>query len=98
MVNEVAVPQLPCRSIDEITTFYGALGFRTTYRQTRPNPYAALRREDLEMHFFAIEGFDPPTATARARSTSLTPVLCTAPSRTACARSTARCPSGGFPG
>ncbi|WP_211824721.1 VOC family protein [Streptomyces alfalfae] len=59
MVNEVAVPQLPCRSIDEITTFYGALGFRTTYRQTRPNPYAALRREDLEMHFFAIEGFDP---------------------------------------
>ncbi|MEV0122096.1 VOC family protein [Streptomyces sp. NPDC050703] len=59
MADEVAVPQLPCRSIDEITTFYEALGFRTTYRQTRPNPYVALRREDLEMHFFAIEGFDP---------------------------------------
>ncbi|MGW0533404.1 VOC family protein [Streptomyces sp. NPDC003032] len=59
MAHEVAIPQLPCRSIDEVTTFYEALGFTTTYRQTRPNPYIALRREDLEMHFFAIEGFDP---------------------------------------
>lgn len=58
MANEVAVPQLPCRSIDDVTTFYEALGFTTTYRQSRPNPYVAFRREDLEMHFFAIEGFD----------------------------------------
>ncbi|MFH8409256.1 VOC family protein [Streptomyces sp. NPDC018019] len=59
MANEVAIPQLPCRSIDDVITFYEALGFSTTYRQTRPNPYIAMRREDLEMHFFAIEGFDP---------------------------------------
>ncbi|MFH8349572.1 bleomycin resistance protein [Streptomyces sp. NPDC018045] len=59
MANEVAIPQLPCRSIDDVATFYEALGFSTTYRQTRPNPYLAMRREDLEMHFFAIEGFDP---------------------------------------
>ncbi len=58
MANEVAIPQLPCRSIDEVTEFYEALGFCVTYRQVRPNPYVAFRREDLEMHFFAIEGFD----------------------------------------
>ncbi|MGK5629511.1 VOC family protein [Streptomyces sp. URMC 123] len=59
MANEVAIPMLPCHSIDDVVTFYEALGFSTTYRQARPTPYVALRREDLEMHFFAIEGFDP---------------------------------------
>lgn len=59
MTGEVAVPMLPCRSIDEITDFYEALGFTTTYRQTRPNPYVALRREDFELHFFGMDGFDP---------------------------------------
>ncbi|WP_326729615.1 VOC family protein [Streptomyces phaeochromogenes] len=59
MANEVTIPLLPCRSIDEITEFYGALGFTTTYRQTRPNPYVAVQREDLQLHFGGIEGFDP---------------------------------------
>ncbi|MEU7153954.1 VOC family protein [Streptomyces sp. NPDC045470] len=59
MANEVAIPQLPCRSIDDVAPFYEALGFFTIYQQMRPNPYLAMRREDLEMHFFAIEGFDP---------------------------------------
>jgi hypothetical protein len=59
MANEVTVPLLPCRSIDDMTEFYGTLGFTTTYRQTRPNPYVCVRREDLELHFFGIEGFDP---------------------------------------
>ena len=59
MANEVTIPLLPCRSIDEITEFYGALGFTTTYRQTRPNPYVCVRREDLELHFAGIEDFDP---------------------------------------
>ena len=59
MANEVTVPLLPCRDIDEIARFYAVLGFRTTYRQQRPNPYAALRREDLHLHFFAMPEFDP---------------------------------------
>ncbi|MBG0831343.1 VOC family protein [Planomonospora sp. ID67723] len=59
MADEVTVPLLPCRSIDEIVEFYRALGFEPTYRQTRPNPYTALQREDLALHFFALDGFDP---------------------------------------
>jgi hypothetical protein len=59
VANEVTVPLLPCRDIDEIAGFYAVLGFRTTYRQQRPNPYVALRREDLHLHFFAMPEFDP---------------------------------------
>ncbi len=59
MANEVTVPLLPCGSIDEIAEFYRALGFEQTYRQVRPNPYVALRREDLQLHFFGIPDFDP---------------------------------------
>ena len=62
MANEVTVPLLPCRSIDEIADFYRALGFRSTYRQLRPNPYVALERDDLRLHFFGIPDFDPATS------------------------------------
>jgi hypothetical protein len=57
MANEVTVPLLPCASIDEMVTFYEALGFRRTYRQTRPNPYVVVQREDWQLHFFGIDGF-----------------------------------------
>lgn len=59
MANEVTVPLLPCRSIDEIGAFYEMLGFAVTYRQTRPNPYICVRREDLQLHFFGMDDFDP---------------------------------------
>jgi len=62
MANEVTVPLLPCRSIDDIARFYLALGFRSEYRQTKPNPYLALEREDLRLHFFGIPDFDPATS------------------------------------
>lgn len=39
--------------------FYTALGFDVTYRQERPNPYAAVRRGGIELHFFSVAGFDP---------------------------------------
>ncbi|WUJ06387.1 VOC family protein [Actinoplanes sp. NBC_00393] len=39
--------------------FYTALGFRTTYRQTRPNPYIAMQREDLHLGFFGMPEFEP---------------------------------------
>jgi hypothetical protein len=59
MANEITVPLLPCRSSDEIVEFYGMLGFSQTYYQTLPNPYVALRRGDINLHFFGIPGFKP---------------------------------------
>jgi hypothetical protein len=59
MANEVTVPLLPCASIDVMVGFYEVLGFTTTYQQRKPNPYVALRREDLHLHFFEMAGFDP---------------------------------------
>ncbi|GAA2549060.1 hypothetical protein GCM10010435_18500 [Winogradskya consettensis] len=62
MANEVTVPLLPCGSIDDIADFYQALGFEVTYRQTKPNPYVAVRREDLHLHFFGMPDFDAATS------------------------------------
>ena len=59
MANEMTVPLLPCRSIDEIVEFYSTLGFTRTYYQVVPNPYVALRREDIQLHFFGIPEFKP---------------------------------------
>jgi hypothetical protein len=59
MANEVTVPLLPCASIDDIVAFYEVLGFRTTYKQRKPNPCVGLQREDLHLQFFEIAGFDP---------------------------------------
>ena len=59
MTNEVTVPLLPCASIDEIESFYGVIGFSTTYKQRRPYACVGLRREDLNLQFFEIAGFDP---------------------------------------
>jgi hypothetical protein len=57
MADELTVPLLPCASIDVMADFYEVLGFRTTYRQTRPNPYLAVAREDLHLHFFGMPDF-----------------------------------------
>jgi hypothetical protein len=59
MANEVTVPLLPCSSIEEMVSFYEALGFRRTYYQTRPYPCAGVRREDWQMQVFGMDGFDP---------------------------------------
>ncbi|MEV4054569.1 hypothetical protein AB0J55_25515 [Amycolatopsis sp. NPDC049688] len=59
MANELTIPLLPCPSIDEIASFYEMLGFGITYRQTRPNPHVAVRREDINLHFFGMDGYDP---------------------------------------
>lgn len=59
MANESMVPLLPCASIDEIHDFCVALGFEVTSRQTRPNPYLAVRRGGIDLHYFGIEGFRP---------------------------------------
>jgi hypothetical protein len=59
MANEITVPLLPCRSIDEIVEFYTMLGFDRTYYQLRPYPCVGLQREDLQLQFFGIPDFRP---------------------------------------
>jgi catechol 2,3-dioxygenase-like lactoylglutathione lyase family enzyme len=59
MANERTYPCLPCRDIDESIAFYESLGFKRTYRQTRPNPYAVVALEEIQIHLFGIEGFNP---------------------------------------
>src|SRR5512134_3440999 len=59
MANERTYPLLPCAELDEAISFYETLGFRKTYRQTRPNPHAVVALEDIQIHLFGMEGFDP---------------------------------------
>ncbi len=59
MANEITVPLLPCRSIDEMVEFYTMLGFSQTYYQRQPKPYVALKREDINLHFFGMPDFKP---------------------------------------
>lgn len=59
MANERTYPCLPYRDIDEAITFYNTLGFVKTYRQLKPNPYAVVAREDLQIHLFGIDNFNP---------------------------------------
>jgi catechol 2,3-dioxygenase-like lactoylglutathione lyase family enzyme len=59
MANERTYPILPCRELDESIAFYETLGFRRTYRQIRPNPYAVVALEDIQIHLCGIDGFNP---------------------------------------
>jgi catechol 2,3-dioxygenase-like lactoylglutathione lyase family enzyme len=45
--------------LDESIAFYESLGFKKTYRQVRPNPYAVVALEEIQIHLFGMEGFDP---------------------------------------
>jgi catechol 2,3-dioxygenase-like lactoylglutathione lyase family enzyme len=53
------IPILPCTSIDATIAFYEALGFAVSYRQERPNTYAALVRGDIELQFFVLKALAP---------------------------------------
>jgi catechol 2,3-dioxygenase-like lactoylglutathione lyase family enzyme len=59
LADERTYPILPCADLDVSIAFYQSLGFRRTYRQTRPNPYAVVALEDIQIHLFGLEGFDP---------------------------------------
>lgn len=58
-VSERMIPILPCQSIDATLAFYQALGFAVTYRQSRPNTYAAIARGDIELQFFVLKALAP---------------------------------------
>lgn len=59
MANERTYPCLPCPDIDQAITFYEALGFTRTYRQLKPNPYAVMAREEIHIHLFGMDNFNP---------------------------------------
>lgn len=59
MANERTYPILPCRDIDESIAFYESIGFKKTYRQVRPNPYAVVALEEIQIHLFGMDGFNP---------------------------------------
>lgn len=53
------VPMLPCGDIDEMAAFWTALGLKVTYRQRRPNPYLALGRNAIDLHYYGMADVDP---------------------------------------
>src|SRR5688572_32662013 len=59
MANERTYPCLPCRDIDESIAFFESIGFKRTYRQVRPNPYAVVALEEIHIHLFGMDGFNP---------------------------------------
>ena len=59
MANERTYPLLPCADLDESIAFYESLGFKKTYRQVRPNPYAVVALEEIQIHLFGMDSFNP---------------------------------------
>ena len=59
MTGEITIPALPCASINDTVEFYVALGFEITYRQERPNTYACVKYQDIDLHFFTMKGYEP---------------------------------------
>lgn len=59
MANERTYPCLPCPDLDQAIAFYEALGFKRTYRQLKPNPYAVVMLEEIHIHLFGMENFNP---------------------------------------
>lgn len=51
MANEMMIPALPCVSIKDTLAFYVAMGFEITYEQARPNTYACVKHDNIELHF-----------------------------------------------
>jgi hypothetical protein len=53
------IPILPCASIDEVREFWRGLGCQVVWFQRRPNPYVALRRGGMEIHYYGLDGHRP---------------------------------------
>jgi hypothetical protein len=52
----VTVPILPCASIVETLSFWEILGFKITYKQTRPYQYGVVERGGYQLHFARVNG------------------------------------------
>ncbi|MGF6927542.1 hypothetical protein QFZ48_003042 [Chitinophaga sp. W2I13] len=54
----ITTPILPCTSIEETLAFWEELGYRITYKLTRPYQYGILERGGYELHFARVKGMD----------------------------------------
>jgi hypothetical protein len=57
--SALMVSLLPCADIDEQAAFWTDLGLAVTYRQLRPNPYLALARGGIAVHYYGMPDWDP---------------------------------------
>ncbi|WP_144120928.1 hypothetical protein [Catellatospora sichuanensis] len=62
MAGERTYPVLPCADLDDALAFYVALGFTVSFQQRRPYPCAVVELDDIAIHLFTIDGFDPATS------------------------------------
>ncbi|WP_254562677.1 hypothetical protein [Dyadobacter diqingensis] len=51
----ITIPVLSCLSIEKTLDFWELLGFRVTYKQTRPYPYGVVERAGSQLHFTAAK-------------------------------------------
>ncbi len=61
--HDMAIPMLPCKSVQETAAFYARLGFDATIWDA-PHSYAILTRDTVELHFFRLEGVDPSSSSS----------------------------------
>ncbi|WP_210506111.1 hypothetical protein [Naasia sp. SYSU D00057] len=59
MAGERTYPVLPCADLDDALAFYVALGFTVSFEQRRPYACAVVELDDIAIHLFVIDGFDP---------------------------------------
>jgi hypothetical protein len=69
------VSMLPCADIDEMAAFWTSHGLAVAYRQLRPNPYLALKRNATDLHYYGLDHVDPE----QSHSTCVVAVPDTAP-------------------
>lgn len=60
---DIAIPILPCKSIDDTVAFYKTLGFDAKIWGA-PNHYAILTRDTVELHIFTQPDLDPASSSA----------------------------------
>lgn len=56
--NWLTIPQLPCVAIEETIDFWEMMGYKTTYKMTRPYQYGIIERGGYELHFGRVKGMD----------------------------------------
>ena len=62
MLADIAIPMLPCRSLDVTRQFYNRLGFEQVHIKFGEDRYLILVRRSIELHFFLMTELAPTTS------------------------------------
>lgn len=54
----LTIPVLPCESILDTLAFWEMLGYKITYKQTKPYQYGVVVRNGYALHFGRVKGMD----------------------------------------